>query len=58
MRKVTLLLLKLLQGKINKNNSEEYMKSSKLIAPIPSGSIQQMFCNKDPPEETAAYQVL
>ena len=34
------------------------MKSSKPIAPIPSGSIEQMFREKGPPEGTAAHQVL
>ena len=34
------------------------MKSSKPIAPIPSGSIKQMFRDKGPPEGTAAHQVL
>ena len=35
--------LKLPKGKVNENNFEECMKSSKPIAPIPSGSIEQMF---------------
>ena len=43
---------------INKNNFEECMRSSKSIAPIPSGSIEQMFRDKGPPEGTAAHQVL
>ena len=32
------------------------MKSSKPIAPIPSGSIEQMFRDKGLPEGTAAHQ--
>ena len=51
-------MLTLPKGKVNENNFEECMKSSKPIAPIPSGSIEQMFCDKGPPEGTAAHQVL
>ena len=50
-------ILTLLKGKVNKNNFEEYMKSSRPIAPIPSGSIEQIFCDKGAPEGTAAHQV-
>ena len=49
---------KLPKGKVNKNNFEDCMKSSKPISPIPSGSIDQMFKDKGPPEGTAAHQVL
>ena len=34
------------------------MKSSKPIAPIHSGSIEQMFRDRRPPEGTAAHQAL
>ena len=34
------------------------MKSSKTIAPIPSGSIEQMFRDKSAPKCTTAHQVL
>ena len=34
------------------------MKSSKPIAPIPSGSIGQMLQDKGPPEGTDVHQVL
>ena len=37
---------------------QECMKSSKPIAPIPFGLIEQLFCNKGPPERTTAHQVL
>ena len=50
--------LTLPKGKVNQNNFEECMKSSKPISPIPSGSIEQMFRDKDAPEGTAAHQVL
>ena len=33
------------------------MKSSKSLAPIPSGSIKQMFCDKGASEGTATHQV-
>ena len=51
-------MLTLPKGKVNINNFEECMRSSKPIAPIPSGSIEQMFRDKGPPEGTAAHQVL
>ena len=51
-------MLTLPKGKVNKNNFEECMKSSKPIAPIPSGSIEQVFNDKGPPEGTTAHQVL
>ena len=51
-------MLTLPKGKVNENNFEECMKSSKPIAPIPSGSIEQMFNDKGPPEGTTAHQVL
>ena len=51
-------MLTLPKGKVNKNNFEECMKSSRHIAPIPSGFIKQMFRDKDAPEGTAAHQVL
>lgn len=50
--------LKLPKSKVNKNNFEECMKSSKSIAPIPSGSIEHMFCDKGPPEGTVTHQFL
>ena len=40
--------LTLPKGKVNKNNFEECMKSSKPISPIPSGSIEQTFEIKVP----------
>ena len=43
-------MLTLPKGEVNENNFEECMKSSKPIAPIPSGSIEQMFRDKGPPE--------
>ena len=46
------------KDKVNKNNIEEYMKSSKSIKLIPSGSIKQMFCDKGPPEGTVVHQVV
>ena len=52
------LVSKLSKGKVNKDNFEECRKSNKPIAPIPSGSIKQMFCDKDAPEGTIADQVL
>ena len=42
-------MLTLPKGRVNENNFEECMKSSKPIAPIPSGSIEQMFNDKGPP---------
>ena len=42
---------KLPKGKLNKNNFEEWMKSSQPIAPISSGSSQQTFCDKGAPKE-------
>ena len=36
-------MLTLPKGKVNENDFEECMKSSKPIAPIPSGSTEQMF---------------
>ena len=51
-------MLTLPKGKVNENNFEECMKSSNPITPIPSGSIEQMFCDKGPPEGTAAHHVL
>ena len=51
-------MLTLPKGKVNENYFEECMKSSKPIAPIPSGSIEQMFHDKGPPESTVAHQVL
>ena len=51
-------VLKRPKGKVNKNNFEECMKSSKPIAPIPSGFIEQMFCDKGTPKGTIAHQVL
>mmetsp|Transcript_48987 Transcript_48987/g.49742 ORF Transcript_48987/g.49742 Transcript_48987/m.49742 type:complete len:177 (+) Transcript_48987:844-1374(+) len=51
-------MLTLPKGKVNENNFEDCMKSSRPIAPIPSGSIDQMFRDKGPPEGTAAHQVL
>lgn len=51
-------MLTLPKGKVNENNSEECIKSSKPIAPIPSRSIEQMLRDKGPPEGTAAQQVL
>ena len=51
-------ILKLLKGEVNKNNFEECIKSSKPIAPIPSGSIKQMFCDTDAPKRTIDHQVL
>ena len=39
-------MLTLSKGKVNENNFEECMKSSEPIAPIPSGSIEQMFRDK------------
>ena len=50
--------IKIPKGKVNESNFEQCMKSSKPIAPIPSGSIEQMFRDKGPPEGTAAHQVL
>ena len=47
-----------LKGEVNEYNLEECMKSSMPIAPIPSGSIEQMFRDKGAPEDTTAYQVL
>ena len=52
------LMLTLPKGKVNENNFEECMKSSKPIAPIPSGLIEKMFCDKGPPEGTVVHQVL
>ena len=49
-------MLTLPKGKVNKNNFEECMKSSKFIAPIPSGSIEQMF--RDKGQGTVVHQVL
>ena len=46
------------KGKINENNFEECIQSSKPIVPIPSSSINQIFCDKGPPEATIAHQVL
>ena len=51
-------MLTLPKEKVNENNFEECMKSSKSIALIPSGSIEQMFHDKGSPEGTAAHQVL
>ena len=51
-------MLTISKGKVNKNNFEECMKSSKVIAPIPSGFVGQIVCDKGPPEGTAAHQVL
>ena len=51
-------MLTLPKGKVNENNFEKCMRSSKPITSIPSGSIDQMFCGKGPPEGTAAHQVL
>ena len=50
--------LTLLNGKVNKNNFEECMKSSKPIAPTPSGSTKQMFRDEGAPEGTDTHQVL
>ena len=50
--------LTLPKGKVNKNKFEECMKSSKHIAPIPFGTIRQIFCDKGALEDTAAHQVL
>ena len=50
--------LTLSKGKVNKNNFEECMKSSKPISLILSGSIEQMFRDKGAPKGTAAHQVL
>ena len=47
--------LTLPKGKVNENNFEECMKSSRPIASIPSGSIGQMFRDKGTPEGTAAH---
>ena len=51
-------MLTLSKGKVNENNFQDCMKSSKPVAPIPSGSINQMFRDKEPPEGTTAHQVL
>ena len=51
-------MLTLPKGKVNGNNFEECMKSSKPIAPIPFGSIEQMFRDKGQLKGTAAHQVL
>ena len=51
-------MLTLPKGKVDENNFEDCIKSSKPIAPIPSGSFEQMFRDKGPPEGTAAHQVL
>ena len=51
-------MLTLRKGKVNWNNFVDCMKSSKPIASIPSGSIDQIFRDKGPPEGTAVHQVL
>ena len=50
--------LTLPKEKVNNNNFEECITSSRPIASIPSRSIKQMFCDKGAPEGTAAHQVL
>ena len=45
------------KGKVNANNFEKRKKSSKSIAPIPSGSIKKMFYNKSQTKRTAAHQI-
>ena len=48
--------LTLPKGKLTKNNFEECMKSSKPLAPIPTGSVEKMSHDKGAPEDMLQYK--